>query len=129
MNLLYGIGIILFIVIIFYFLTYNKAEIDQPEKKEEREEQEKQEKQEKEHKIEIIGYKFKPNELIIKKGEAVIFIAKENSHNIIFRDNEKYNHEEKLKKGEEHKVIFEEIGEYKYYCRPHPGMKGIIIVE
>lgn len=34
-----------------------------------------------------------------------------------------------LKHAESYSFLFTEEGEYKHLCRPHPYMKGIIVVE
>ena len=119
MNLLKVIGIILLILLVLVFLL--GTDVSTPESKLG------------EHQIIIKNNKFTPDYLEINEGDTVVFICKEADHTVNFgRKYPNYSHRKILKIGEEHKVKFEEKGEYPYYCDFHvllEGMQGTIIVE
>jgi plastocyanin len=80
--------------------------------------------------IEIINFSFEPKELVIKKGDTVKWINKDNSAHTITSDTGNELGSGALIKNEtyEHKFSFDGI--YNYHCSFHQNtMKGKIIVE
>jgi len=84
----------------------------------------------KEHVVEMIGNKFVPSRITIKKGDSIKFINKsKNFHNVVV---EKLKIRTKLiKKGDSLVIKPSQVGDFSYYCQPHRamGMTGEIIVE
>ena len=84
----------------------------------------------KEHVVEMIGNKFVPSKIAIKKGDSIKFINKsKNFHNVVV---EKLKIRTKLIKKDDYLIVKpSQVGEFSYYCQPHRamGMTGEIIVE
>ncbi len=83
-----------------------------------------------EHIVEMKGMKFVPEKLEIKKNDTVVFKNTTTQlHNVETKD--KKIKSKMLKKGEEYKHKFEEVGTVAYYCKPHKnmGMTGTIEVK
>jgi plastocyanin len=84
----------------------------------------------KEHVVEMIGNKFVPSKITIKKGDSIKFINKsKNFHNVVV---EKLKIRTKLiKKGDSLVIKPSQVGDFSYYCQPHRamGMTGEITVE
>ena len=76
--------------------------------------------------ITILSMSFNPKKIVIKPGTTVVWENKDNRlHNV-------YPFCKKLMfKGDKCIKVFEEVGEFKYYCTPHRtmGMEGTINVE
>lgn len=83
-----------------------------------------------EHIVEMKGMKFVPENITIKKNDTVVFKNTTSTlHNVETAD--KKIKSKMLKKGEEYKHKFEEVGKVEYYCKPHKnmGMVGTVKVE
>lgn len=76
--------------------------------------------------VEIKNYSFSPKELVIKKGDTVIWKNSDSvSHSVVFESFKS----ESLLINQSFSYVFNEVGTYEYYCLPHLSMKGSIIVE
>lgn len=81
-----------------------------------------------EHVVEIVNFGFSPSELTIKAGDTVIFINKDEVGHSATADDKSFD-TGMLEQDKAKEVTFSEDGQFSYYCLPHPGMKGTIIVE
>jgi len=79
------------------------------------------------HIIEIKNMKFIPSELVIKKGDTIIWVNRDFFvHNITNSDNNKWSSPNLAKDESWEKVITENIN---YYCSLHVIMKGKLIIK
>ncbi len=78
--------------------------------------------------VDISGIAFSPLEIRIKKGESVSWKNFDNISHTATSDSGIFD-SGLLEKGESFSFTFDEVGEYPYYCIPHPLMRGKIIVE
>ncbi len=86
-----------------------------------------------EHIVEMIKYKFVPEELTIKVGDTVKWVNNERRqyHTIWFKEAGEKETQEWFP-GESFEKVFEKAGEYPYICGPHfedRQMQGVIRVE
>ena len=82
-----------------------------------------------EHLVEMKGMKFVPENITVKKGDTVVFKNTTNTlHNVETKD--KKIKSKMLKKDEEYKHKFDEVGKIEYFCKPHKnmGMTGTVEV-
>lgn len=77
--------------------------------------------------VAIDNMKFMPADITIKAGESIEFVNKDSVDHTITLENGDV--EEYLQNGMSAKVNFNDKGEFGYFCRLHPEMRGIIIVE
>lgn len=80
------------------------------------------------HEVHMVGMKFVPSNIMVRKGDTIKFINDSNmQHNAVFD----FVETKLIKKGESVQVKFDKVGEFPYFCRPHKsaGMKGIITVK
>ena len=79
------------------------------------------------HIIEIRNMKFIPSELIIKKGDTVVWINRDFFvHNITEFDDKRWKSSNLAKEESWSKVINENLN---YYCSLHVTMKGKLTIE
>ncbi|WP_457671393.1 plastocyanin/azurin family copper-binding protein [Thiolapillus sp.] len=80
--------------------------------------------------VEIIKFKFLPQEITIKAGDKVRWINKEKRqyHNVWF---EQLGEPEPdyLFPGDSYERVFKEAGSFPYRCGPHPEMTGMVHVK
>ncbi len=80
--------------------------------------------------VEIIKFKFQPQEITVRAGDKVRWVNKEKRqyHNVWF---EQLGEPEPdyLFPGDSYERIFEETGTFPYRCGPHPEMTGIVHVR
>ncbi|MDQ0062967.1 cupredoxin domain-containing protein [Paenibacillus harenae] len=80
------------------------------------------------HTVEITNFAFTPEKLEISQGDIVTFINKDEVKHSATADNGQFD-TELLAQDESMEVTFSDAGEFGYYCIPHPGMKGTIVVK
>ena len=80
------------------------------------------------HVVEIVDFAFAPETLTIAKGDRISFINLDAVGHTATADDESFD-TKMLGKDESAEIIFGEAGEFGYYCLPHPGMRGTIIVQ
>lgn len=71
---------------------------------------------------------FSPLELRIKAGTAVVWTNRSRMRHTVTSDSGLFD-SALLKPEESFKHTFNEPGSFPYHCRPHPFMKGTVIVE
>ncbi|NIK79705.1 plastocyanin [Paenibacillus castaneae] len=80
------------------------------------------------HTVEITNFAFSPEKLEISQGDIVTFINKDEVKHSATADNGQFD-TTLLAQDESKKVTFSDAGEFGYYCIPHPGMRGSIVVK
>ncbi|MDQ6422204.1 plastocyanin/azurin family copper-binding protein [Paenibacillus sp. LHD-117] len=80
------------------------------------------------HIVEIVDFAYSPAELTVKPGDSVKFMNKDQIGHTATADDKTFD-TGSLDLDESKVISFTEEGEFSYYCLPHPGMKGTIIVE
>ena len=80
------------------------------------------------HTVEITNFAFSPDKLEISQGDIVTFINKDEVKHSATADDGQFD-TELLAQNESKKVTFSDAGEFGYYCIPHPGMRGTIVVK
>ncbi|WP_456412123.1 plastocyanin/azurin family copper-binding protein [Thiolapillus sp.] len=80
--------------------------------------------------VEIIKFKFLPQEITIKAGDKVRWINKEKRqyHNVWFEQLGKPE-PDYLFPGDSYERVFKEAGSFPYRCGPHPEMTGMVHVK
>ena len=81
-------------------------------------------------KVSIKDYKYGPESLTVKKGTTVTWTNEDSvGHTVTVTDASKGGPESELfKKGETFSYTFDEVGEFPYFCEPHPYMKASVTV-
>jgi len=79
--------------------------------------------------VRIKDYKFLPEKVTVKVGEAVKWTNDEKraSHSIWFKG-EGLPESERMFQGDSYERKFDKAGTYPYTCGPHPEMKGVVEV-
>lgn len=80
--------------------------------------------------VEVLDYKYQPQELRIKAGTTVKWVNKEKrtSHSVIWLGPAGGFESDRFFPGESYERKFDKPGTYPYTCGPHPEMKGVIVV-
>lgn len=77
--------------------------------------------------VEIVNFKFQPQDLIVTAGTSVVWKNSDNmAHKLLSIDNFE---SPIINPGEEFKFTFSKAGVFDYYCTIHPSMTGKIIVK
>lgn len=79
------------------------------------------------HIVEIVNFGFAPEKLTIKAGDHVKFINKDEVGHSATADDDSFD-TGLLDQNKAQVVTFSQDGEFSYFCLPHPGMKGTIVV-
>jgi plastocyanin len=83
--------------------------------------------------IEMINFKFNPDMVTIKQGTTVTWVNKDGvAHTVIsgVRDNKSGLFDSgNISSGGTFSYTFNEKGTFDYFCEPHSGMDGTIVVE
>ncbi len=76
------------------------------------------------------GFAVSPKTLMVKKGTTVTWTNQDDAEHDVTPDAEtdEFKASQLFGKGQSHKVTFNTVGTYGYYCSPHPYMKGVIEV-
>jgi plastocyanin len=78
--------------------------------------------------VNILNFSFTPGELTINNGGTAIWQQNDAvPHQII--SNSGLFESNVLNKGDQYSFKFDQAGEYGYYCKIHPSMRGKIIVK
>jgi amicyanin len=82
------------------------------------------------HEIIIKDHKYVPAELIIKAGEKVTWVNKDQDpHNVMDKASPKVFHSAALDTADHYSFTFAQTGIYAYFCTFHPIMEGKITVQ
>jgi len=75
----------------------------------------------------IENSKFMPTDLVVSVGTTVEWVNKDSTdHTVTFENGDL---DELLPKGATGTFTFNEKGEFRYFCKLHPGMQGSVIVN
>ena len=80
---------------------------------------------------------YQPNYIKIKKGDTVVWTNQDTMMHTVtsgtsdgsMRNPDGLFESGSIKKGGTFSYTFHEIGEFPYYCTPHPWAQGTVIVE
>ena len=76
------------------------------------------------------AFQFQPDEIVIKRGQSVMFINKDEVPHTVSPDkNAHFIPSGIIKGGEQHEASFESVGVQDYSCDFHPSMRGRVIVK
>jgi plastocyanin len=79
-------------------------------------------------KVLIQDLKYNPAKIKIRAGETVVWINKDdNDHTVIAKDGSFVS--DNLGTGDKFRHTFKEKGEFPYFCKYHPRMKGLVSVS
>lgn len=81
--------------------------------------------------VEIIGFEFVPGTLDVSVGDSVVWTNRDLARHTATSEDWGMSGIDSglLSRGESYSYTFEEVGEYDYYCVPHPYMKGKVVVS
>lgn len=81
------------------------------------------------HEVNIVNFAFSPTEIKIKVGDTVVWQNKDKVAHTVTSDDGIEMNSRFLNEGERYSHTFNTIGEFSYFCKPHPYMRGKIIVD
>jgi plastocyanin len=70
---------------------------------------------------------FSPNPVEVKVGETVTWINDDSGRHTVTSKDDVFD-SGMMGKGQSFSFTFDKAGEYAYFCSPHPGMVGIVVV-
>jgi plastocyanin len=77
--------------------------------------------------VNISDFAFSPNEIKVKKGTMISFKNTDTVIHTVTADNGSFD-TGNIEPGSSRTITLNQVGEFTYYCIPHPFMKGKIIV-
>ncbi len=83
----------------------------------------------KEYNIEIKNFAFFPSILTIKAGTTITWTNSDSVSHTVTSDSGSELNSDLFSKGQTYSHTFNIVGTYNYHCKPHPSMKGVIIVQ
>lgn len=78
--------------------------------------------------VEIRNFSFQPRTITISRGTTVTWTQRDQVAHTVTADNGSYD-SGLLQQGQTYSRTFNDVGTSTYYCKPHPNMKGTIIVR
>jgi plastocyanin len=79
------------------------------------------------HTVEIKAMQFQPAELLVQKGDTVLFVNHDMLVHNVTEERTKAWGSQSLATGDYYKMVVNESSDY--YCSLHPVMKGKLVVE
>jgi plastocyanin len=70
---------------------------------------------------------FSPNPVEVKIGETMTWVNDDSGRHTVTSKDGVFN-SELMEKGQSFSYTFDKAGEYPYFCSPHPGMVGTVVV-
>jgi plastocyanin len=77
----------------------------------------------------IQNFRFKPARITIERGTKVRWINKDSTAHTATANNGRSFDSGLLRKGQRYTHTFKSVGRKGYHCKPHPHMRGIVIVK
>ncbi len=77
--------------------------------------------------IEIKDFSFQPDSITVPVGTTVTWINRDPANHTITSDDGKFD-SGTIKNGGEFKFTFSQPGTYRYHCKIHPSMTGMVTV-
>jgi plastocyanin len=71
---------------------------------------------------------FSPNPVEVKVGETVTWINDDSGRHTVTSKDDGVFDSGIMGKGQSFSYTFDKAGEYPYFCSPHPGMVGTVVV-
>ncbi len=71
---------------------------------------------------------FSPNPVEVKVGETVTWINDDSGRHTVTSKDDGVFDSGMMGKGQSFSFTFDKAGEYPYFCSPHPGMVGTVVV-
>jgi amicyanin len=81
------------------------------------------------HTIDIMDFAFSPKTLTINEGDTVIWTNKDSIQHTVTSDSGNELDSPYISRDNTYTHTFTTAGTFDYHCRPHPYMKGTIVVE
>ena len=78
--------------------------------------------------VEIRDFDFAPPEIVVRAGEQVTFVNRDDEAHTVTADDKSFD-SEGLDTGDRWRHVFGKPGTYHYYCELHPYMKGTVVVK
>src|SRR5437762_1968390 len=82
-----------------------------------------------ENKIEIKDFAFNPQTLIVKSGEKITWVNRDDEPHTVVSVQTQFKKSPALDTDQEFTVTVGAPGTYTYYCSVHPKMTGTIVVQ
>lgn len=79
-------------------------------------------------KVTIKNLKYDPAKVTIKVGQTVEWTNKDDNDHTVISDEDGQFDSGNLSRGDTFKFTFKAKGEFKYHCKYHPRMKGLVSV-
>ena len=79
--------------------------------------------------IEIKDFAFNPQKIIVKSGEKITWINRDEEPHTVVSVGKKFQRSSGLDTDQEFSIIAGAPGSYEYFCSVHPKMTGTIVVE
>lgn len=70
---------------------------------------------------------YSPNPVEVKVGETVTWVNYDSGRHTVTSEDGVFE-SELMGKGQSFSYTFDKAGEYPYFCSPHPGMAGTVVV-
>ena len=81
------------------------------------------------NKIEIKDFMFNPPKIVVKSGEKITWINRDEEPHTVVSVGKKFPKSSGLDTDQEYSITAGAPGTYEYFCSVHPKMTGTIIVE
>jgi plastocyanin len=78
--------------------------------------------------VPIRDFEFAITRLTVRPGTTVIWVNEGNVPHTSTADDRLWA-SPLLSRGESYSRVFNEVGEYPYFCEPHPFMRGVVVVQ
>lgn len=80
------------------------------------------------HDVSIAGFAFSPKNITINSGDTVVWTEEDGAFHTTTSDTGVWD-SGTLELNQSFSFTFTTPGQYPYHCKPHPGMKGTVIVQ
>jgi plastocyanin len=78
--------------------------------------------------VTIKNFRFIDAEIEIKQGDRVIWTSEDEIEHTVTANDDTFDSGDIVKGDPPFEVVFNKVGEFKYHCNHHAGMKGKVTV-
>ena len=79
--------------------------------------------------VQIKMFKFQPRTLTVKAGTRVTWVNRDGDPHTVTSTKGHALHSQALDTGKRYSVVLRKPGTYKYLCKIHPYMHGVVVVR
>jgi plastocyanin len=79
--------------------------------------------------VKITMFKFQPRRLVVKPGTRITWVNRDGDPHTVTSSTGHALHSRALDTGRRYSAVLRKPGTYRYFCKIHPFMHGVVVVR